>query len=75
MDLVAHLAACRGNNPDYQGPSFETICGSGPNGAIVHYRVSAASNRCLQSGDFVLDSGGQYRGATTDVTRTWLLSC
>lgn len=51
--------------------SFETISGSGPNGAIVHYRVSEATDRKLQAGELLLvDSGGQYRDGTTDITRT-----
>jgi len=51
--------------------SFETICGSGPNGALPHYRVSDESNRTLVDGDLiVIDSGGQYIDGTTDITRT-----
>ncbi|MFV2002179.1 MAG: aminopeptidase P family protein [Paracoccaceae bacterium] len=51
--------------------SFETICGAGPNGAIVHYRVDEASNRAIGVGELLLvDSGGQYRDGTTDITRT-----
>ncbi len=51
--------------------SFETISGSGPNGAIVHYRVNIKTNRRLKSGElFLLDSGGQYKDGTTDITRT-----
>jgi Xaa-Pro aminopeptidase len=51
--------------------SFDTISGSGPNGAIVHYRVSEKSNRVLRPGDlYLVDSGGQYLDGTTDVTRT-----
>jgi Xaa-Pro aminopeptidase len=51
--------------------SFDTISGAGPNGAIVHYRVSPASNRKLVPGElYLIDSGGQYRDGTTDVTRT-----
>ena len=51
--------------------SFDTICGSGPNGAIVHYRVTRATNRTVGAGDLLLlDSGGQYPDGTTDVTRT-----
>lgn len=50
--------------------SFDTICGVGPNGAIVHYRVDEKSNRRVQSGDLILiDSGGQYEDGTTDITR------
>ena len=51
--------------------SFDTISGSGPNGAIVHYRVTEATNRTLGSGELYLsDSGGQYADGTTDITRT-----
>ncbi|MCB2048608.1 MAG: aminopeptidase P family protein [Novosphingobium sp.] len=54
--------------------SFDTISGSGPNGAIVHYRVSEETNRALDPGSvFLVDSGGQYPDGTTDVTRTvWI---
>ncbi|MBM3594974.1 MAG: aminopeptidase P family protein [Alphaproteobacteria bacterium] len=54
--------------------SFDTISGSGPNGAIVHYRVSEETNRLLEPDSvFLLDSGGQYPDGTTDVTRTvWI---
>ena len=51
--------------------SFETIMGAGPHGAIVHYRVSTATDRRIMPGDILLvDSGGQYPDGTTDVTRT-----
>jgi len=51
--------------------SFDTISGSGPNGAIVHYRVTEKTNRRLSSGELLLvDSGAQYEDGTTDVTRT-----
>lgn len=51
--------------------SFETICGAGPNGAIVHYRVTEATDRKVQPGSLLLvDSGAQYRDGTTDITRT-----
>ena len=51
--------------------SFDTIAGAGPNGAIVHYRVTATTSRRLESGTlFLVDSGGQYRDGTTDITRT-----
>jgi Xaa-Pro aminopeptidase len=51
--------------------SFSTISGSGPNGAIMHYRVSRATNRRLGDGElFLLDSGAQYQDGTTDITRT-----
>ena len=51
--------------------SFPTIAGTGPNGAIVHYRVTRKSNRRIVPGDLLLvDSGAQYQDGTTDVTRT-----
>jgi Xaa-Pro aminopeptidase len=51
--------------------SFATISGSGPNGAIVHYRVTESTNRKLRPGElFLLDSGAQYQDGTTDITRT-----
>ncbi len=51
--------------------SFDTISGAGPNGAIMHYRVSRATSRKLGDGElFLLDSGGQYQDGTTDITRT-----
>ncbi len=51
--------------------SFDTIAGAGPNGAIVHYRVTRASNRKLDRNSlFLVDSGAQYRDGTTDITRT-----
>lgn len=51
--------------------SFDTISGSGPNGAIVHYKASEATNRPVESGTLLLvDSGGQYKDGTTDITRT-----
>ena len=65
------LAALRAATERIQGLSFTTISGAGPNGAIVHYRVSAASNRRLEPGQlYLIDSGGQYLDGTTDVTRT-----
>jgi Xaa-Pro aminopeptidase len=54
-----------------QDLSFDTISGAGPNGAIVHYRASPETNRSLVPGSlYLVDSGGQYRDGTTDVTRT-----
>jgi Xaa-Pro aminopeptidase len=51
--------------------SFPTIAGAGPNGAIVHYRVTRRTNRRIATNDlFLLDSGGQYEDGTTDITRT-----
>ncbi len=51
--------------------SFPTISGSGPNGAIVHYRVTTSSNRTIANNElFLIDSGAQYEDGTTDITRT-----
>jgi Xaa-Pro aminopeptidase len=51
--------------------SFDTICGAGPNGAIMHYRVTEETNRPVRQGELLLvDSGGQYVDGTTDITRT-----
>ncbi len=52
-------------------PSFNSISGTGPNGAIVHYRATPETNRVMQAGElYLIDSGGQYPDGTTDVTRT-----
>nr|WP_247890986.1 aminopeptidase P family protein [Azospirillum aestuarii] len=65
------LLAFRRANDRFRGLSFDTISGAGPNGAIVHYRVSEATDRRLEPGSlFLLDSGAQYQDGTTDVTRT-----
>ena len=61
----------RKKNKDFKFLSFPTISGSGPNGAIIHYKASIKSNRELRQGDiYLVDSGGQYNFGTTDVTRT-----
>jgi len=71
IDAVRRLEAFRAEDDALQDISFDTISGSGPNGAIIHYRVSEASNRKLSGGElFLVDSGGQYLEGTTDITRT-----
>ncbi|WP_149140771.1 aminopeptidase P family protein [Gemmobacter caeruleus] len=51
--------------------SFDTISGAGPNGAIIHYRVTEATDRAVRPGELLLvDSGAQYQDGTTDITRT-----
>ena len=64
----------RRDTGDLRDLSFDTISGAGPNGAIVHYRVSEETNRSLEPGSvFLVDSGGQYLDGTTDITRTvWI---
>jgi Xaa-Pro aminopeptidase len=71
IDIVRALEARRRATGCLHDIAFETIAGAGPNGAIVHYRVSEASNRRIAPGEILLvDSGGQYADGTTDVTRT-----
>ena len=61
----------RKQNKSFHSISFPTISGSGPNGAIIHYKATKKSNRKLKKGDiYLVDSGGQYNYGTTDVTRT-----
>ena len=65
------LESFRRKSKNFLFPSFETIAGSGPNGAIIHYRSNKKSNRKLNKNHLLLvDSGGHYKWGTTDVTRT-----
>src|SRR5215218_3320645 len=71
IDTVEALETFRRDTGALKDVSFPTISGTGPNGAIVHYRVSRKTNRRIASGDLLLiDSGAQYQDGTTDVTRT-----
>ncbi len=71
LEVSDRLLFLRAESRLFVVPSFATIAGSGPHGAIVHYRASKASNRVLGKGElFLLDSGGQYPDGTTDITRT-----
>jgi Xaa-Pro aminopeptidase len=71
IDAVEALETFRRDTGALKDVSFPTISGTGPNGAIVHYRVTRKSNRRIASGDLLLiDSGAQYEDGTTDVTRT-----
>jgi Xaa-Pro aminopeptidase len=71
IDAVAALESFRRDTGLLKDVSFPTIAGSGPNGAIVHYRVTRASNRRINAGElFLVDSGAQYEDGTTDITRT-----
>ena len=71
IDVVTRLEAARAASNELIDISFDTICGAGPHGAIVHYRVTHGSNRAVKAGELLLvDSGGQYRDGTTDITRT-----
>jgi len=75
VDAQIKLEKFRKKNINYLYPSFETIAGSGENGAIVHYRAKKGSCRLIKKNDiFLCDSGGQYKYGTTDVTRTLCFS-
>lgn len=68
---AARLLEYRSRLPLFRGPSFPTISGAGPNGAIVHYGVSEATDRRIAPDMlYLVDSGGQFLDGTTDITRT-----
>jgi len=73
--LGKHLDEMRLRTPNCLSPSFETICSSGANGAIIHYKADKlTANRIQQNNILLLDSGGHYRDmGTTDVTRSVFL--
>ncbi|HEY8565574.1 MAG TPA: aminopeptidase P family protein [Beijerinckiaceae bacterium] len=69
--VVEALEDFRAQTGALKDVSFPTICGAGPNGAIVHYRVTRATDRRVGTGELLLvDSGAQYEDGTTDITRT-----
>ena len=71
IDVAKELEARRRATNALLDISFDTISGAGPDGAIVHYRVTEATNRPVKPGELLLvDSGGQYLDGTTDITRT-----
>jgi Xaa-Pro aminopeptidase len=71
IDAVEALESFRRDTELLKDISFPTIAGAGPDGAIVHYRVTRKSNRRIGTGElFLIDSGGQYEDGTTDITRT-----
>jgi Xaa-Pro aminopeptidase len=71
LGAAAKLQRFRQECGDLRDTSFDTISGAGPNGAIVHYRVTEATNRPIEMNSlYLVDSGGQYPDGTTDVTRT-----
>ncbi len=71
IDASKKLFNFRKKNKKFKFLSFPTISGTGPNGAIIHYKATEKTNRKLKKGDiYLVDSGGQYEFGTTDVTRT-----
>jgi Xaa-Pro aminopeptidase len=71
IDAVAALESFRRDTGLLRDISFPTIAGAGPDGAVVHYRVTGRTNRAIAPGElFLIDSGGQYEDGTTDITRT-----
>ena len=71
VDAQNKLEKFRKINKNFLYPSFDTIAGSGKNGAIIHYRANKQNCKVIKNDDiFLCDSGGQYKYGTTDVTRT-----
>ncbi|MCW5694403.1 MAG: aminopeptidase P family protein [Pseudolabrys sp.] len=71
IEAVKALESFRRDTGLLKDVSFPSISGAGPNGAIVHYRVTSASNRVIGKDEmFLIDSGAQYEDGTTDITRT-----
>jgi Xaa-Pro aminopeptidase len=71
IETVEALESFRRDTGLLKDISFPTIAGAGPDGAIVHYRVTRRTNRRIETGElFLIDSGGQYEDGTTDITRT-----
>ncbi|HAT31562.1 MAG TPA: Xaa-Pro aminopeptidase, partial [Janthinobacterium sp.] len=70
LDIDRRLTAARARRPGFVSPSFGTIAGFGANGAIMHYHATAAAHAIIEGdGLLLIDSGGQYLGGTTDITR------
>jgi Xaa-Pro aminopeptidase len=70
ITAASKLESFRAESEDLRDLSFDSISGSGPNGAVVHYRVTTETNRKLLQGElFLIDSGAQYPDGTTDITR------
>ncbi len=70
IDVAIELERFRRETNVLKEISFGSIAGAGPNAALPHYRVTTASNRKVEAGIFLIDSGGQYEDGTTDITRT-----
>ena len=72
LTIDAKLTEARSRRPGYVGPSFATIAAFNANGAMPHYRATPESHAAIVGdGLLLIDSGAQYRGGTTDITRMW----
>jgi Xaa-Pro aminopeptidase len=72
LTIDEHLSAARARRPGFVGLSFPTIAGFNANGAMPHYRATGQSHAVIEGdGLLLIDSGGQYLGGTTDITRVW----
>lgn len=72
LTVDEHLSAARSDRPGFIGLSFPTIAGYNANGAMPHYRAKPESHAVIEGdGLLLIDSGGQYLGGTTDITRVW----
>ncbi len=72
LDVADKLSAARAKRAGYKDLSFPVIAGFNANGALPHYRATEASHATIKgNGLLLIDSGGQYLGGTTDITRTW----
>jgi Xaa-Pro aminopeptidase len=72
LTVDEELSAARARRPGFVGLSFSTIAGFNANGAMPHYRATPASHAQIEGhGLLLIDSGGQYLGGTTDITRVW----
>jgi len=72
LTVDEHLSAARAKRPGFVGLSFNTIAGFNANGAMPHYRASVESHATIEGdGLLLIDSGAQYLGGTTDITRVW----
>jgi len=72
LSIDEQLSAARAKRPGFKGLSFSTIAGFNANGALPHYRATEASHAVIEGdGLLLIDSGGQYLGGTTDITRVW----
>ena len=72
LTIAAELCAARARRPGFIGLSFNTIAAYNPNGAMPHYHATPESQAVIEGdGLLLIDSGGQYLGGTTDITRVW----